>query len=76
MVVGSVQPADMGSPDAIPADRDTSIADLQQLLKELESASDWPIAMGCASGHCEPNMTLPLGLEARLDSARGTLTVG
>ncbi len=76
MVVGSVQPADTGLSEPNPADHDPSTSDLRQLLNELESVFDWPIAVGCASGHCEPNMTLPLGLEARLDSERGALVIG
>lgn len=66
MVVGRVEPADQGA----------SITDLHQLLKELNSECDWPIAVGCASGHCEPNMTLCLGLPARLHSSPGRLVMG
>lgn len=55
---------------------DSASIELRDLLKEHEAASDWPIAMGCASGHCEPNLTLPLGLEGHLQSASGRLSIG
>jgi muramoyltetrapeptide carboxypeptidase len=66
MVVGRVEPADQGA----------STTDFHQLLKELNSDRDWPISVGCASGHCEPNMTLGLGLPARLQSSPGRLVMG
>ena len=66
MVVGRVEPADQGA----------STTDLHQLLKELNSECDWPISIGCASGHCEPNMTLALGLPARLQSTPARLVMG
>lgn len=66
MVVGRVEPTD---PDA-------STTDLHQLLKELNSEYDWPVYVGCASGHCEPNMTLGLGLPARLQPSPGCLLMG
>jgi muramoyltetrapeptide carboxypeptidase len=42
---------------------------------QLESLLDLPgpIAFGLASGHGVPNLTLPLGAEARLDPEAGTL---
>lgn len=66
MVVGRVEPSDQGA----------STTDLHQLLKELNRDCDWPISVGCASGHCEPNMTLALGLPARLRSSPGRLVMG
>lgn len=66
MVVGRVEPTDQGA----------STTDLHQLLTELSSECDWPIAVGCASGHCEPNMTLCLGLPVRLQSSPGRLVMG
>ena len=66
MVVGRVEPADQGA----------SITDLHELLKELNRACHWPIAAGCPSGHCEPNMTLGLGLPVRLRSSPGLLEMG
>lgn len=32
-----------------------------------------PVPAGWPSGHCEPNLTLPLGAQVRLDTARGAL---
>ncbi len=68
MVVGRVDVADAAPSGAFDID-------LQGLLNELERVSDWPIAVGCSSGHCEPNFTLTLGVEATLSSS-GTLTMG
>ncbi len=53
-----------------------SETDLRELLNELMRVSDWPIAIGCASGHCEPNLTLALGLPARLSSIARELSMG
>ena len=50
--------------------------DLGVFLNDLNRTSDWPIGVGCASGHCEPNMTLALGLPARMESASGRLSIG
>jgi muramoyltetrapeptide carboxypeptidase len=36
----------------------------------------WPLAFGLASGHLAPNLTLPLGLPARLDDGSGRLVLG
>ncbi len=35
----------------------------------------WPLAWGLAAGHNRPNLTLPLGLMARLDPIAGRLTI-
>lgn len=35
-----------------------------------------PIAWGCSSGHCRPNLTLPLGARARVDELGSKLVVG
>ncbi|MEM9553758.1 MAG: LD-carboxypeptidase [Acidobacteriota bacterium] len=40
------------------------------------SKGRWPFACGLAVGHSAPNMTLPLGVTARLDSGVGRLRVG
>ncbi|MCP3964477.1 MAG: LD-carboxypeptidase [bacterium] len=48
---------------------------LRQLRDETRN-EPWPLAWGLPAGHAAPNMTLPLGLLARLDSAAGRLTVG
>lgn len=36
----------------------------------------FPVAFDCPSGHCRPNLTLPLGAPATLDSERGRLLLG
>ena len=67
MVVGDLQPADE-TPDLQPT--------LPEILEELACQHGWPVAYDCPSGHCRPNLTLPLGCEARLDAAAGRLVVG
>jgi muramoyltetrapeptide carboxypeptidase len=67
MVVGELRPSDE-APDLQPT--------LPDILEELARAHDWCVAYGCPSGHCRPNLTLPLGLEARIDAAAGRLVVG
>lgn len=36
----------------------------------------FPVAFDCPSGHCRPNLTLPLGARATLESGRGRLLLG
>ncbi len=67
MVVGALRPADE-TLDLQPT--------LPEILEELAREHGWCVADGCPSGHCQPNMTLPLGLEAYLDTAGGRLVVG
>ena len=67
VVVGELRPADE-DPELLPT--------LPEILEELAREHDWCVAYGCPSGHCEPNLTLPLGLEARIDAAAGRLVVG
>lgn len=67
MVVGELRPADE-TPDQQPT--------LPEILEELALEHGWSVACGVPSGHCEPNLTLPLGLHARLDGAAGRLVVG
>ncbi len=47
---------------------------LDQLRREARGCS-WPLAWGLPAGHNRPNLTLPLGLMACLDSAAGRLTI-
>lgn len=59
------------------AGRDAAVPDLlRELLVDLRGAEDWPIAVGCASGHSTPNLTLPLGATAELDMEGGRLLLG
>ena len=67
MVVGELRPAD-DSPDLHPT--------LPEILEELAREHGGAVAFGCPAGHCQPNMTLPLGLHARLEGAAGELIVG
>ena len=67
MLVGEFRLADE-TPDLQPT--------LPEILGELAREHGWGVAYGVPSGHCEPNLTLPLGLYARLDSAEGRLIVG
>ncbi len=48
----------------------------QELMEFALSSYPWPLAGGLASGHCRPNLTLPLGLPARMDPAAGCLVLG
>ncbi len=47
---------------------------LDQLRREA-SGFPWPVAWGLPAGHDRPNLTLPLGLRARLNPAAGRLTI-
>ena len=47
---------------------------LDQLRREARNFP-WPLAWGLAAGHDRPNLTLPLGLPARLDPVAGRLTI-
>ncbi len=47
---------------------------LDQLRREAHGFP-WPLAWGLAAGHDRPNLTLPLGLTACLDSAAARLTI-
>ena len=67
MVVGELRPTGE-NPDLEP--------DLHGILEELTPEHGGCVAHGCPSGHCEPNLTLPFGLQARLDGAAGELVVG
>ncbi len=58
------------------ADQDTVGSEMREHLVEIAANYDWPVAIGCASGHCRPNLTLPLGMRARLDMDGGELLVG
>ena len=72
MVVGRVEASD-DEPCTGPSPRGVG---LEEVLAEWVPDVDWPIATGLASGHCRPNLTLPLGARARLDPVRGQLLVG
>jgi muramoyltetrapeptide carboxypeptidase len=50
--------------------------DWPALVGENLDAFAWPLAWGLDSGHRAPNLTLPLGLAARLDAAGRRLALG
>ncbi|WP_312932806.1 LD-carboxypeptidase [Pseudomonas sp.] len=45
------------------------------LLRAIFGPLDIPVLAGWRSGHCDPNLCLPLGARVRLDSAAKTLTL-
>jgi muramoyltetrapeptide carboxypeptidase LdcA involved in peptidoglycan recycling len=67
MVFGQI-----GCLDAPAQDTAGCIRPLRQALGDVP----WPIAWGVAAGHLAPNLTLPLGLPARLDPAAARLVLG
>ena len=58
------------------ADQELDGTEMSDYLCQISSEYGWPVAFGCTSGHCRPNLTLPLGVKARLESVRGELVVG
>ena len=60
MVVGRLEAAD-GS------------GSVEQMLEDLSGDFDGPIVRDCSSGHCRPNLTLPIGAQCRLDADGGRL---
>lgn len=61
MVIGHCRPSDGGA--------------LGPWLSEALEEHAWPVAWGVPAGHEAPNLTLPLGMPARLDPGRGFLRV-
>jgi muramoyltetrapeptide carboxypeptidase len=53
---------------------DRQLGLLPDLMLEWAQEFDCPLSYGVPSGHCRPNMTLPLGGRVRLDAERGQLT--
>ncbi len=49
---------------------------LEMVLTALANDFPWPLAKGLKAGHACPSLTLPLGLNARLDPRAGQLRVG
>jgi muramoyltetrapeptide carboxypeptidase len=68
MIVGHLTP---GPGAELPAD-----PDWPGLVGEALAGSPWPVAWGLASGHEAPNLTLPVGLGARLPAAADRLVLG
>lgn len=68
MVIGHCRPSDA------PSDGGSGDGWRAQ-LSEVFEARPWPVAVGLEAGHGAPNLTLPLGLPARLDPVSDALTV-
>jgi len=47
--------------------------DIYKLVQNIFDDTDMPIVAGFDIGHCEPNTTIPLGLEATLDTNRSRI---
>ena len=43
------------------------------VVAEMFADAEWPILAGVDAGHSEPNVTIPLGVEAALDAEGRTL---
>lgn len=56
-------------------DPDPALGGVPALVEELGAELSCPTGWGLSSGHCRPNLTLPLGARARLDAEAGTLEV-
>ncbi len=50
--------------------------DCREVLRQHAEACAWPLAWGLRAGHVAPNLTLPLGMWARLEPRAGRLVVG
>lgn len=56
-------------------DRCGDISDIHGIVTELFNGSRVPILAGVDAGHCEPNLCIPLGFRAILDTESQTLRV-
>ncbi|MNU09208.1 putative murein peptide carboxypeptidase [compost metagenome] len=48
---------------------------LEQLLKQTFAPFGIPVLAGWRSGHCDPNLTLPMGALVTLDAGSKTLVL-
>ncbi|MNC82389.1 LD-carboxypeptidase [compost metagenome] len=48
---------------------------LERLLKQTFAPFRIPVLAGWRSGHCDPNLTLPMGALVRLDAGDKTLVL-
>jgi muramoyltetrapeptide carboxypeptidase len=48
---------------------------LEGLLKQTFASLRIPVLAGWRSGHCDPNLTLPMGALVRLDAGSKTLVL-
>lgn len=51
------------------------VAALERLLKQELGPLGIPVLSGWRSGHCDPNLTLPMGAQVQLDADRQQLTL-
>lgn len=58
-----------------PSPPDAPHSPLASLLREASPHVPGPVASGLAYGHTPERVTLPIGLRARLDASRGTLSI-
>ena len=54
-------------------EEDEELGLLPELLVEWGREFSCPVSYGLMSGHCQPNLTLPLGARVRVDPLRGEL---
>ena len=47
--------------------------DVERLVRQLFDARPIPVMAGVSAGHCDRNVTLPMGIQAYLDADRGEL---
>ena len=66
MIVGELELAD-------PSADEPSWA---EYLETFAARVDFPVLAGCPSGHCSPNLTIPLGSVIDYDAAAGRLLLG
>lgn len=65
----------LSGPDSSPAQKASAEARLQRLWQEKFLPLGVPVLAGWRSGHCNPNLTLPLGARVTLDADRACVRV-
>lgn len=65
--------SDISADTSTPARREADARRLAQVLRERLLPLGVPVLAGWKSGHCRPNLTLPLGALVTLDADRGGL---
>jgi muramoyltetrapeptide carboxypeptidase len=71
--LASVRGIVLGALDAADADS-SSAADWVRLVRDA-AGDEMPVAWGCPSGHCRPNLTLALGARARVAGSEPKLVL-
>ena len=49
--------------------------DLKQVLRDLTGEHDFPVLCGVSIGHTDDKATIPIGVEAEIDSQKGTIAL-